>query len=105
MNYDTMEIPKHKKKVNKTVKKSKHKHTYVDCLIYHIKDNHRYYFKSTYCSICGKIGDKTMETEKIEGSSYSKILSNDELIKKYDNIEHIEVEDIYNVKYVPIKPI
>ena len=52
--YDN-EIPKYFKKKNPSIskakEKSKHKHLYIDCLL--IEDGRPY--KSTYCTVCGKI--------------------------------------------------
>ena len=94
------EIPKYIKKkessVSKSKVKSKHKHKYVDCLL--IKDNDRPY-KSTYCRICGKIGDiHFFETERTE-DGYYRVLDTDEVFEKYKYLEKIYVEDIWQ-KYV-----
>ena len=46
-NYNENEIPKYKKKKNKTVKKSNHKHEYKECLVY-VSDINGY-FLCEYC--------------------------------------------------------
>ena len=96
--YTNDEIPKYKKKAIKTVKKSKHKHIYKDCLIHDA--NSRMYHKSSYCSICGKIGDfGIIETEKVSGR-LSRVLSQDELLERYKDLEIKEVCDIVKTKVI-----
>lgn len=95
------EIPKYrKKKLSSTSKssiKSKHKHEYVECLLIHNNYPHR----GTYCKICGKIGDlHFFEAEKREDGLYRQ-LDYDEVYEKYNNLEKIEVEDIFQ-RYIPI---
>lgn len=53
------EEPKYvKKKKKQTVKRSKHKHQYADCIIdYGFTLKHPYYNAGRYCTICGRIGD------------------------------------------------
>lgn len=94
------DIAKHKKKVSKTAKKSKHKHNYVDCVIFDTKHSYRSYFKSTYCTECGKIGEKKLVTVDIEGSNHKQLLVGEELYKKYKHLVLIEVEDVLKSNYV-----
>ena len=63
-NYNENEIPKYKKKKNKTVKKSNHKHEYKECLVY-VSDINGY-FLCKYCVECNKVGNVTIITEKDE---------------------------------------
>ena len=49
------EIPKYKKKKNKTVKKSNHKHEYKQCLLY--VDEIEDYVLADYCIHCNKVGN------------------------------------------------
>ena len=49
------EIPKYKKKKNKTVKKSNHKHEYKQCLLY--VDEIEDYVLADYCILCNKVGN------------------------------------------------
>lgn len=102
MVYFNDEVPKYKKKVNKAVTKSKHKHTYKSCLL---KDKSRLgkYSIGEYCTICGKIGNiKFFDTVSLEDSKYSRVLSNDELLKKYSHYEIKEVADILKTKKVEV---
>lgn len=93
------EIPKYKKKSNKTIKKVKHKHIYETCLLYDIKST--YYYKGAYCTICGKIGNWGMETKQND-SGLVQMLSQDELKQKYKGCKVKEVINISKVKYVSI---
>ena len=94
------EVPKHIKKkessVSKSKVKSKHKHEYVDCLLV---ENDRYPHKAKYCKICGKIGDiKFFEAERTEDGYYM-VLDTDEVFEKYKDLEKFYVDDIWQ-KYV-----
>lgn len=85
-NYNENEIPKYKKKKNKTVKKSGHKHEYKECLVY-VSDINGY-FLCKYCVECNKVGNVTMITEKDEelGEWYLQPMSNKEILKEYKNL-------------------
>ena len=94
------EIPKHRKKkqssTSKSSTKSKHKHEYKEILLIH---NDRPHW-ATVCKICDKIGDlHFFETEKCEFGY--RVLDDDEVFKKYKDLENIVIEDIWQ-KYVPI---
>lgn len=93
------EIGKYKKKkesnISKSKRKSNHKHEYKDCLLID-KENKPH--KSKYCSICGKIYDvKFFETEKSEYGY--RVLDDDEVFKKYKDLERFYVDSIWD-KYV-----
>lgn len=120
------EIPKYLKQkesnVSKAKKKSKHKHQYEECLI-----QYKWIFKSnifsqeqkdkihtslqSYCTICGKIGDRFKEDKSIVkdyrrtvdtpiGKCYS-IIPGEELYERYhDKIPVFFVEDIWEDGYV-----
>ena len=95
------EIPKHRKKkkssTSKSSTKSKHKHEYKEVLLIH---NDRPHW-ATVCKICGKIGDlHFFEGEKREDGLYRQ-LDYDEVIEKYNDLEKIEIYDIWQ-KYVPV---
>ena len=95
------EIPKHRKKkqssTSKSSIKSKHKHEYKEVLLIHNNKPHC----ATVCKICGKIGDlHFFETEKREDGLY-RHLDYDEVFKKYNDLENIVIEDIWQ-KYVPV---
>lgn len=109
----------------KQKKKSNHKHQYEECLI-----QYRWNFKSnifsqeqkdkihislqSYCTICGKIGDRFKEENSIVkdyrrivetpiGRCYQ-MISSEELYEKYHNkIPVFFVEDIYKEEYVNLK--
>ena len=85
-NYNENEIPKYKKKKNKTVKKSSHKHEYKECLVY-INEVNGYYL-CEYCVKCNKVKGVKLVSEKDEklGEGYSRLLSNKEMLKKYKNL-------------------
>ena len=109
------EIPKYLKQkesnISKSNRKSKHKHQYEECLI-------QYDFLNTclhtYCTICGKIGDRFKEDKSIVknyrriidtpiGKCYS-LITCEELYEKYhDKIPIFFVEDIYKEKYVDLE--
>lgn len=85
-NYNENEIPKYRKKKNKTVKKSNHKHEYKECLVY-VSDINGY-FLCKYCVECNKVGNITMITEKDEELDewYLQPMSNKEILKKYKDL-------------------
>ena len=94
------EIPKHRKKkqssTSKSGTKSKHKHEYKEVLLIHNNKPHW----ATVCKFCGKINDlHFFETEKCEFGYRS--LDSDEVFEKYNNLEKIVIDDIWQ-KYVPI---
>lgn len=100
MIYTENEIPKYKKKSNKTTKKSNHRHDYIDCLLLDKSSNH--YHASQYCSICGKIGEtKFLESEETP-EGYHHILSDSEIVEKYKDYEIKEVEEIFKDRYVAL---
>lgn len=116
------EIPKHKKKtksnVSKSKSKAKHKHQYEECLLqydYHVLYSNKIIKHTSlrsYCTICGKIGDRFKEDKSIVkdyrravdtpiGKSYS-VISDEELYEKYHNkLPVFYLEDGFN-KYVTI---
>lgn len=101
MDFDN-EVPKHIKKkkssVSKSKMKSKHRHIYEDCLL--LEDNIRLH-KSTYCKICGKVGEvKFFETEKTDYGAY-RMLNSEEVFEKYKSLPQIHVEHIFQ-KYISI---
>ena len=95
------EIPKHRKKkqspTSKSSTKSKHKHEYKEVLLIH---NDRPHWAAV-CKICGKIGDlHFFEAESYRDGMWRQ-LDYDEVYKKYNDLENIVIEDIWQ-KYVPI---
>lgn len=47
------------------------------------------------CKICGRIKtERVFDTKRIEGQNYYRILSQDEILEKYDNLPIIEKIDI-----------
>ncbi len=119
------EIPKYLKStesnISKSNRKSKHKHHYEECLI-----QYKWNFKSnvftdkihtslhSYCTICGKIGDRFKVDKSIvkdyirtidssKGKYHSRI-PDEELYKKYhDKLPVFFVEYIFKDKYVDLE--
>lgn len=92
------EIPKYKKKSNKTVSKSKHKHEYIGCLLHELKTN-RYYL-SSYCKYCGKVGRSiSLESEKTH-NNWRILLSQEELLNKYKHLEIKSIDNIFKNNYI-----
>lgn len=103
--------------ISKAKKKSKHKHQYKGCLIqYKCNFGHKYAITSlkSYCSICGKIGDRFKEDKSIVKDyrctvdtsieRYYQMISNEELYERYhDKMSVFFVEDIYKEKYVNLE--
>lgn len=87
-------IPRHKKKASKKkVNKSDHKHIYDKEVL--IKSNSAFdkhhYSHAKICSLCNKVGEeKFFISEKIEGSNYYRMLTANEVLEKYKNLEIIE---------------
>ena len=119
------EIPKYLKQkesnISKSNRKSKHKHHYEECLIqYNLKI--RLINKppvlitslGSYCTICGKIGDRFKEDKSIVkdyrrtvdtpiGKCYQ-MISSEELYKRYHNkLPVFFVEDYWKDGYVDLK--
>lgn len=106
------EIPKYKKKkessVSKSKMKAKHKHDYsCECLLkqrilYYSGKTEWCYAKVTYCSICGKIQNyhfgEAIETE----NGLYRMLTKEEFLEKYKNLEVVETNEFFKLKYIPI---
>ena len=86
------EIPKYKKKKNKTVKKSNHKHKYKQCLLY--VDEIDDYVLADYCISCNKVGNIYVISEKIEGSNLERGLTKKEKLNKYKKLTVKRVEKL-----------
>lgn len=100
MNDFDQEIPRYRKNtgsnVSKIEKKSKHKHQYEECIIRYKfsfigKDNLATQLLS-YCSICGKIGDRFSEEKSIVED---KALYNKQLPNGLKYTTHMSGEEIY----------
>ena len=125
MNKYESEIPKYLKQkesnVSKSKKKSKHKHYYEECLIqYNMKigliNKPSILITSlgSYCTICGKIGDRFKKDKSIVkdyertvdatvGKCYQ-VMTSEELYEKYHNkLPVFFVEDIFKEKCVDLK--
>ena len=119
------EIPKYLKQkesnVSKSKKKSKHKHQYEECLIqYNIKigliNKPSILITSlvSYCTICGKIGDRFKKDKSIV-KDYERtvdapvekcyqVMTSEELYERYHNkLPVFFVEDILKEKYVDLE--
>lgn len=115
------EVPKYKKQkesnISKSNKKSKHKHQYEECLIQYNFTQYNLNKLMTklmsYCTICGKIGDKFKEDKsmvkdfswKVDtnyGICYA-VISDEELYKRYHNkMPVFFVEDIWS-EYIDLE--
>ena len=99
------EIPKYKKNtgsnISKIKKRSKHKHQYKECIIRYkfsfIGKNNLHTELSSYCSICGKIGNRFSEEKSIvedkvihkqlpNGLRYIIYMSGEEIYEQYHDI-------------------
>ena len=114
------EIPKYLKQkesnISKSNRKLKHKHHYEECLIQHPfsfagKNNIQAQLCS-YCTICGKIGDKLKDSivrDYIKSELHNRrtiysIMSGTELYEKYHNkMPVFFVEDIFKERYVNLE--
>ena len=115
------EIPKYLKQkesnVSKAKKKSNHKHQYEECLIQcnsSIRKGRIITSLHSYCTICGKIGDRFKEDKSIVkdyrrtidtliGKCYSTI-SSEELYERYhDKMSVFFVEDYWKDGYVNLE--
>ena len=119
MNEYESEIPKYLKpkenNVSKAKKKSKHKHQYEECLLQYDfnfnEKNNRHTHLSSYCTICGKIGDRFKEGKSIVkdyrrtvdtpiGKCYQ-MISDEELYERYhDKMPVFFIEDIWKDGYI-----
>lgn len=107
--------------ISKSNRKSKHKHQYKECLIQYnmkigliSKPTALTTSLGSYCTICGKIGDRFKEENSIVkdyrrivetpiGRCYQ-MISSEELYEKYHNkMPVFFVEDIYKEKCVNLK--
>lgn len=117
MNNFDQEIPKYRKNtgsnISKIEKKSKHKHQYEECIIrykfsFMEKDN-LHTEVSSYCSICGKIGNRFSEEKSIvkdkvirkqlsNGLKYTTHMSGEEIYEQYHDrlpVFYTEFSDKY----------
>lgn len=120
-NITDQETPKYLKQkesnISKANKKSKHKHQYEEGLIqYECNSGRKYTIISlnSYCTICGKIGDRFKEDESIVkdyrravdspiGKCYQ-MISCEELYEKYhDKMPVFFVENYWKDRYVNLK--
>lgn len=124
-NITDSEIPKYFKQkesnISKANKKSKHKHQYEECLIqYNMKiglinkPTTLVTSLHSYCTICGKIGDRFKEDRSIVkdyrrtvdtpiGKCYQ-MISDEELYEKYhDKLPVFFVEDYWKDGYVNLE--
>lgn len=115
------EIGKYKKQtesnISKSNRKSKHKYQYNECLIqynFNFADKiHITTYLCSYCTLCGKIGDRFKENKSIVndylrtihtsvGKCYS-VMSGTELYERYhDKLPVFFVEDMFE-KYIDLK--
>jgi len=80
--------PKHRKR---KIKKSNHKHEYKGVLIKSDTQFGETYHYGEQCNICGKINNKRiLETKRKEGSPFSIMLSQEEILDKYKDLKIVE---------------
>ena len=97
------EEPKYRKKkdssVSKSKVKSKHKHQYKQCLL--VCPSH--VSRASYCTLCGKIKDvKFFEPEPVK-PGLLRMLTSEEVLERYSDLERFEISDLSTAKYVPIE--
>lgn len=120
MNNFDQKISKYRKNtgsnISKIEKKSKHKHQYKECLIQYqfsfMGKNNLHTELSSYCSICGKIGDrfskeksiveeKTLHKQLLNGMKYLTHMSGKEIYEQYHNILPVFNAE-FNDKYIDL---
>ena len=111
------DIPKYRKNtvnnISKIKKKSKHKHQYEECIIRYkfsfMENNNLHTELSSYCSICGKIGnrfskeksiveDKVIHKQLPNGLKYTTHMSGEEIYEQYHDrlpVFYTEFSDKY----------
>lgn len=84
--------PKHRKRRGKRkTKKSNHKHEYKGVLIKSDTQFGETYHYGEKCNVCGKINnEKFFETKRKEGSPFSIMLSQEEILDKYKDLKIVE---------------
>lgn len=115
------EIPKYFKQkesnVSKAKKKSKHKHHYEECLIqyyFNKRNNKPHTSLSSYCTICGKIGDRFKEDKSIVKDyrrtvdtpigRWYQVMTSEELYERYhDRLSVFFVKDYWKDGYVNLE--
>ena len=103
---DTDEMGRYKKRTDsdasKSKNKSKHKHQYADVLISVGPSNSLY--TGRICTICGKIRDYGLATNKIEidGKICWRMLNNEETREKYKNLKEYHIDNLLQ-KYVKLE--
>ena len=114
------DIPKYLKStesnISKSNRKSKHKHQYEECIIRYkfsfMGKNNLHTELSSYCSICGKIGDrfskeksiveeKTIHKQLPNGIKYLTHMSGKEIYEQYYNILPVFNAE-FNDKYIDL---
>lgn len=119
MNNFDQEISKYRKNtgsnISKIEKKSKHKHQYEECIIRYkfsfMGKNNLHTELSSYCTICGKIGDRLKDSivkDYIKSELHNRrtiysVMSGTELYEKYHNkMPVFFVKDIFKEKHVDL---
>ena len=114
------EIPKYLKSteinISKSNRKSKHKHRYEECLIQYpfsfAGKNSIQTQLCSYCTICGKIGDKLKDSivkdfirsELHNRKTIYSVMLGTELYEKYhDKLPVFFVDDIFKEKYIDLE--
>ena len=109
-NYENEQLPKHRKKKESNVSKSKsrsnHKHTYVDCVLINETTRpdgslRRTAHRGQYCTICGKIGKESLWEHERTPEGYYRVLTCEEVIAKYPKLPRFYAK--FLDKYVTIE--
>ena len=109
-NYEFETLPKHRKKKESNVSKSKnrsnHKHKYADCVLINETTRrdgslHRSAHRGQYCVLCGKIGKESLWEHEKTPEGYLRVLSYEEVIAKYPKLPRFYAK--YFDKYVTIE--
>ena len=93
--------PKKQSNTSKSNKKSKHKHIYKACLFedYSFERLEPRLYIGTYCSVCGKIGNRTSPTiryydEKF-GRNVIRMLNYEEIMTSYPDLPEFRLDDFF----------
>lgn len=91
------EVSYKKKKTKKAVKKSDHKHKYAYCIFSRKgpQDSQSFdYSYGTYCTICGRIGDRVFFGHDNPDNVVLPIFWNIDFFKNYVNLDYEEEENV-----------
>ena len=89
------DIPKYKKRRRRRkIRRSNHKHIYVDMLIKRKSGDGYWYNYGKVCEICGRIGEeKYFETEELDRERCYRYLTQEEILEKYKRLPIFKKKD------------